>query len=327
MKLFMPQPASDIADLDAKIRRKLAASLEHIFERTGRSLGIERGECDRVLSSIAARRQKPSVFACYFELVLALKAGRTEEAAHIWSQLAFAAGEAAAFAIAPLTDEAMGEDAERFTRLLNASEKGPIFTAPDPAQWPAFEANVAVAFSILERADDALGAEVRALIAQLIGSAANDPALSFGSVSSLTLWGAVALNVEIHRRPLDIADSLVHESAHLLLFGYAGDEMLVRNPLSERFASPLRSDPRPMIGVFHATFVCARLHYFYRRLLDSRLIALAAGERREIEGRMAQMVGKFEDSAQLIADHAILTPVGEEVMRATAAYMSYAAAA
>ena len=41
-------------------------------------------------------------------------------------------------------------------------------------------------------------------------------------------------------------DLLVHESSHVLLFGVAAEEPLTRNPGTERYASPVRRDPRPI---------------------------------------------------------------------------------
>jgi hypothetical protein len=292
------------------MRAKLASSLRHIFDRTAAALSIEGAEFELTAAEIVAHRQAPSVFATYFELVFALKANRLEEAAYLWRRIAATVSDSPTPDVVPLTSEALGEDAARFVRLLNAGEKGPIFGPPDPVQWPVFAAGVAGAFSLLEQTDAALAAEIRSLIVQVIGSAPLSPARSFGGVTSLTLWGAVTLNSEIHRTPLEIAAGLVHEGAHALLFGYAVDERLVRNPDSERFSSPLRSDPRPMDGVFHATFVCARLHLFYRRLLERGPRRLRDVDTRAIERRMADLAGRFDDGAQLIADKASLTPLG-----------------
>ena len=139
---------------------------------------------------IRAHRQAPSVFADYFELVFALKAKRHDDAARLWRRIAAAVGGAPILEVAPLTEEALGEDAARFARLLNAGEKGPIFGPPDPSQWPAFAAGVAEAFSLLEETDAALAAEIRSLIVLVIGSAPLNPQGSFGGVTSLTLWGA-----------------------------------------------------------------------------------------------------------------------------------------
>jgi HEXXH motif-containing protein len=218
--------------------------------------------------------------------------------------------------VAPITAGALGKEAARFVRLLNARERGAIFGPPNAAQWAAFVAGVADTFSLLELTDAALAAEIRALIVLVIGSAPLTPALSFGGVTSLTLWGAVTLNSEIHPTPLEIADRLVHEGAHTLLFGYATDERLVRNPDSERFASPLRPDPRPMDGVFHATFVCALLHLFYHRLLERRPQSLggfdpryrkedgAAGQpvrrRRPADGRQSQFDSAGREDIALV---------------------------
>jgi len=309
------------------MRAKLASSLAHIFDRMASTLGIEDSELGPLLAEIMAHRQAPSVFATYFELVFALKAKRHDEAARLWRQIAAAVGQTPRFDVAPLTVEALGGDAARFARLLNAGENGPIFGPPDVAQWPAFATVVAEAFSLLEQADAALAAEIRALIVLVIGSAPLSPASSFGGVTSLTLWGAVTLNTELHRTPLEILDGLVHEGAHTLLFGYALDERLVRNPDSQRFASPLRSDPRPMDGVFHATFVCARLYLLYRRLLERRPEGLRGFDPRALERKMAELASRFDDGARLIADKASLTPLGEKVLRSSVDYMSHDAAA
>jgi hypothetical protein len=327
MEPFLPQSRTVVLDLDRRMRAKLASSLTHIFDRAAPALNVEEHGLGRLLAEIAAHRLAPSVFATYFELVFALKAKRLDEAAHLWRQIAAAVGYNPILDVTPLTGEAFGEDAARFVRLLNAGEKGPIFGPPDPSQWPAFATRVAEAFSLLEQTDAALAAEIRALIVLVIGSAPLSPALSFGGVTSLTLWGAVTLNTELHRTPLAIAEGLVHEGAHTLLFGYAVDERLVRNPDSERFASPLRSDPRPMDGVFHATFVCARLHLFYRRLLERRPQSLRDLDPRALEMKIAGLAARFHDGARLIADKAGLIPLGEKVLRSSVDYMSHDAAA
>jgi hypothetical protein len=77
MKFFLPQRGRVIADLDRRMRAKLASSLAHIFDRMASTLGIEDSELGPLLAEIMAHRQAPSVFATYFELVFALKASAT----------------------------------------------------------------------------------------------------------------------------------------------------------------------------------------------------------------------------------------------------------
>ena len=295
MPLFLPQSRRDIIDIDSKMRRKLAGSLDYIFSQTASALGVEGVDLPSATSAILAHRQHPGVFARYFELVFALKAKRHEEAARLIGEIAAMVRQTPSFETTFLARETMGGDAERYTRLLDA-------------------------------ADDAFAAEIRELVVQVIGAVPVSPTRSFGSVSSLTLWGAVVLNLALHPEPLAIIDGLVHEAAHLLLFGYAIDEPLVANPDSERFQSPLRSDARPMDGVFHATFVCARLHYLYRRLLERRPGLLSDVEIAACENRLELLALKFDDGAQVIADSARLTPTGERVLRSTLDYMCRVAA-
>ena len=71
---------------------------------------------------------------------------------------------------------------------------------------------------------------------------------------------------------LDTAQALAHESGHNLLFGFCASESLVENADEELFASPLRADPRPMDGVFHATYVVARMHQTLTRLLEANVL-------------------------------------------------------
>ncbi|WP_282888296.1 aKG-HExxH-type peptide beta-hydroxylase [Xanthobacter autotrophicus] len=284
-----------------------------------------------MFADVRDHRVQPCVFGCYFELVFALKAGRPEEAARLWRRIITLAAQDARHELVPLNEEKLGEDAARICRLLNAGEARPVIGPLDAgrlaAQWQTFVSDVEEALALIDHVDSDLGREVRALVVQIIGAAPFSPDATFGSDSSLMLWGAATLNVDIHRSSLQIAESLVHEAAHLLLFGLSNEEPLVRNPDSQRFSSPLRSDPRPMDGVFHATFVCSRLHLFYGRLLARGAPGGSALDRRQIEQTLAHLASRFDDGAGVVFGAADLTPLGDEVMRAAADYMSHAAAA
>jgi len=48
---------------------------------------------------------------------------------------------------------------------------------------------------------------------------------------------------------------LAHESAHDLLSAFAQQRPLVETRRTKLYPSPLRVDPRPMEGIYHATFV------------------------------------------------------------------------
>ena len=92
---------------------------------------------------------------------------------------------------------------------------------------------------------------------------------------------------------------------------------------SERFQSPLREDPRPMDGIYHATFVVARMHYAMQRLLASCLLDAASKEVAKLALQRHQRA--FADGIGTINQHGRLTERGAAVMSSAARYMARAA--
>ena len=114
------------------------------------------------------------------------------------------------------------------------------------------------------------------------------------------LWGGIIINADRKDGPLGMVQMLVHESAHNLLFGYAVDGHLVENDEEERYSSPLRPDPRPVEGIYHATFVVARMFMAVKSLLDSEVLPEADREqaRRDIRQPRPQLRERHGDAAQ-----------------------------
>jgi hypothetical protein len=91
----------------------------------------------------------------------------------------------------------------------------------------------------------------------------------FDGASTFYLWGAVFTTIE-GKSPVDLAQTLAHETGHLLLFGSMLGRPLVENEDDERYDSPLRRDPRPMEGVVHAAYVMDRHLHVVAMLRDPR---------------------------------------------------------
>jgi HEXXH motif-containing protein len=144
----------------------------------------------------------------------------------------------------------------------------------------------------------------------------------FGGVSVFDLWGALFVNPRRHSTVLETAEVLVHEATHSLLFGFCLDEPLVLNPISERYASPVREDARPMDGVFHGTYVIAMLCYLLRRLVDSGLLSVD-DQSRSLE-RLAQYGTPFDAGIKVIRDNGLLTETGRRVIDGAETYMKAA---
>jgi len=306
--------------LDRRARHALADSIAHVHAAGLRPPGIDHSEVERALAEIRAHRVNPGIFGCYYDMVLAARARQHGPAAALLGEILDRAAEHSALDVIPFSEQALGPDAERYNRLLDlAAETPALLAAPSPAQGQTFKTNVAAALALMARADAAMAAELRGLIVRIIGAVppAGAATRAFEGASSFMLWGAVVLNVDRHPTPLDVAAGLVHEAAHQLLFGLSQDAPLVENPRGEKFPSPLRRDPRPMLGVFHATFVCARLVQAYRRLHE----AAGAADRAAITGRLEDQKRQFWDGHEIMRRHASLTANGAAIMGEALAFM------
>ena len=109
-----------------------------------------------------------------------------------------------------------------------------------------------------------------------------------------------------------MVQALAHESGHNLLFGLCADGPLVENDDEERYASPLRPDPRPMDGLVHATYVSARMHQAMVRLRRSG--ALSRDQEAAADAAAADNRRAFLEGMHTIDRHAKLTELGAAVM-------------
>jgi HEXXH motif-containing protein len=142
----------------------------------------------------------------------------------------------------------------------------------------------------------------------------------FDGGSSYLLWGGLFLNATSHPDEVTMVEVMAHESAHLLLYACAADEALVENGDEELYRSPLRVDERPMDGIFHATFVSARMHWAMSRLLESGELDEEA--RRCAEAARMSDAQNFWSGHGVVAEHGRLTATGAAVMQAAAGYMA-----
>ena len=141
--------------------------------------------------------------------------------------------------------------------------------------------------------------------------------MTFDGCSSIERWGSILINSEQECSLLYRSETLVHETAHSLLFSMTCQEFRVLNDASERHTSPLRLDPRPLDGIYHAVFVLARMYFAMSEVAHSpsapevlRAEALSACERN---------AWNFRDGYAVLAEHARYTTRGREVIAASRA--------
>jgi len=322
--VFFPGSELSPSVLDAAMRASLADSLAHIHAAAARPMNVADAALAEVLSTIKAHRVGPGVFGRYYDVVFALQGRSYAQAGLLFREIIALADEEPSFATIPFTEAALGPDKERYARFIGLeTASAAALASPRSEDWLAFESNIAAAMELIGEADPALAAELRALVVQVVavGSNRGSGSQPFAGASSFMLWGAILLNAERHSTRLDVIGGLVHEAAHQLLFGLSIEKPLAENPISERYGSPLRNDPRPMDGIFHATFVCARIHYTYARLRDATKSHLDDEERRLIDERLGIYQQKFFDGLETVDRFGRLSANSHRIMRAATDYM------
>jgi len=303
------------------MRARLADTLNYLFGEVGDALNVDATLAKALAAQVRRSVQSPNRFGAYYEMVLALEDDALEEARAIAREL-LAPAEGSDLRIAAIDDRRPSE-AARYRRLLLTDPD--MAGAPESGLLADALSRIDSAFELLDRGFPAMSAEIRELLREIVIAAGpEDPkALTFDGASSYMLWGATLLNARGQTNVLDTAQALAHESGHNLLFGFCSSGSLVENPDDELFASPLRKDARPMDGVFHATYVIARMHQTLSRLLEAGV--LDTDEQEMALKDLSQHRRNFAAGDQVIREGARLTPLGSDLIESARAYMVAAA--
>lgn len=102
-------------------------------------------------------------------------------------------------------------------------------------------------------------------------------------------------------------EHIVHETSHLHLFAMMGEDPLFLNEENELFVSPIRPDKRPMMGIFHATFVLARIAGVFRRYLETHPTNRYAKE------TLKKTEKSFSEGYDIVKNQARLTSAGKDI--------------
>ena len=302
------------------MRFRLADTLDYVFSQVGDTIAVEPAAARRLTDSIRATKQSPHVFGAYYDLVFAIEGDDLDGARKLAAEL-FEHSPQAGTSITRIDERAEREE-DRYRRLFLADLHVEL---PDDALMADCRRRFDEAFELLDTGFPEMAAEIRELLREIVVAAGpEDPkALTFDGASCYMLWGAILLNARGQKTVLDTAQALAHESGHNLLFGFSSSGPLVENADDELFSSPLRKDPRPMDGVFHATYVVARMHQTLSRLIESGVLnteQIAAAQ-----SDLAAHARNFEIGDSVVREGGRLTAVGRETIEAAREYMASAA--
>jgi len=323
---FEPDAARARA-LDLRMRRELAASLRHVLAQCEGVLDYDHERLAALTEALDAGERYPAtVFGRYYMLVDSLLAGDRPGAARALRALAATEALPVGQSVRALADpDICPRSADYLDKLADELSEGLSLNPPSPEVVAAFETRYAAAMDLIRRAVPELAGEIEAIVNEVVPVAGGPRDRgTFEGGSHFQLWGALFLNAGMHETPLALAETVAHESAHSLLFGFCIEEPLVFNDDAERYPSPLRADPRPMDGIYHATFVSARMHWALSRLVESG--ALTPEQCHWAREAAAEDARNFAAGYRVVAEHGRLSDHGAALMEGARACMARAAA-
>lgn len=272
---FLPN-GERAAHLDLSMRQSLADSLSYLFQQLSNDFTFDQPQANRLIETLQkGENYSALLFALYTQLVMQLTDENYEEVERILAlmiqQKPLEKGQPE---FVRLDHSSFGGQGHLLAELMNVEGTGKAqIQSPEDGSDAVFAQRLQSSLSLISQALPDFSQEVTAIISQVIMvEPVAGSELMFDGGSSYMLWGGLFLNVHAHGGQAQLIEVLAHESAHVLLFGFAANEPLCLNPPEATYSSPLRCDPRPMEGVYHATYVSARMFWAMKTLLDADVL-------------------------------------------------------
>lgn len=321
-------PSADLANaFDIKMRERLADSLRYLSEATQEVINLSEIELQAGLEHIQSYPILPEKFSAYYTLVSLIIDEAYTAANDCFSEILNFEESLDGFKVVPFKDPQQ----DRRSRLyLDQIDTDPdfdfrVFEAKSD-DYERAERLIWQSLELLDTEDPTLSTEIKALLKRVMLGAGPDKnsglKTTFDGASAPGLWGAILLNAVEPKDVVDMVQTLAHESCHNLLFGYCIDTELVENSDEERYSSPLRVDLRPIDGIFHATFVLARMHYAAAQIATSH--SLSNELQKKAQSEMQQRAKNFYDGYGTLEKHALYTETGRALIESAKKYMDSA---
>lgn len=307
---------------DIRMRMRLVASLRYLHEFTQDDLDIPQSLLEQGLNLILEAPIMPDYFASYYELVEAIQDEDYQRAQALFEETLNPAHASDEIDIFQFQDPESDPRSKRFKTKVDTEPQMPFPIHPvDDTDFARARELIYESIALLERCAPELHAEVEEILCAIcIGAGPKKKGdYTFDGASAFELWGSILLNGNEAKDVVDMVQTLAHETCHVMLFGYCIDGTLVNNPDDERYASPLRVDPRPIDGIYHATFVLARMYYSAEKLRDSGL--LSPELQTKVESELEQRAKSFYDGLGTLKAHADYSPNGAGLIASAEAYM------
>jgi|GEM_PF-4144362 len=297
------------------IVRELFESLVYIYGELGKGFQQKKLETTALIQSKSFNPRSPLMYHRTQQLVKAAQEGNESQVVKIAEDIHAFIKKNDSFQIKHYCQKELGEDYVTIADQIFGSSYGeqPIVNL-DEEEFSKAKKNFLIGLELVKKYAPEADREVNTLWTKIFLGRANPNSgkSGFGGVTSLMLWGAAFVNVDSYNTPLRAAECIVHEVTHALLFALNASTLLVLNPISGRYSSPLRSDPRPMDGIYHATIVCARVASFYEAMAQDE--SNAKDLRNQAQELYKRNQTLFLDGYKTISSDGKLSDLAEEIL-------------
>ena len=257
-----------------------------------------------------ATKFSPAIFTYFIKLVNACKSGKVAEiidALHYLNVLDASTIFDSAFKISSILTEPWEMD---FITCLRGHEmpngnNEPMLVLPIlTSDLSYYENIVSTFFELIQKADSDFYGEFQANVTRL--KLFNGKALK--AATAAEIFGTIVMRIPNVTEDIDLhfAENLIHEASHLQLDMLLAFDEMVLNDDSERYSAPLRIDTRPMLGIFHATFVLSRMVRLFTKFTE-------VDSRAAVRFKLEQFRKQFEQGFETVHKHGRLTERGQLV--------------
>ncbi len=253
----------------------------------------------------------PRLHALHSSLVEALKNNDVKEVLSLLPSLSQVLENhpyASSFGVSTITSEAWEQEVLESLKEQNRNQYGklPTIDCVDKNGLVKYGSKIAESLLFLKKASPLFYDEFEAYVAEiklfnsdrLVGM--TDPRV-FGSI--YLCIPNTDLSAEVY-----FCEHIIHETSHLHLNTLFAQDCLILNDPNERYAAPIRPDPRPMYGIFHATFVLSRMVRIFHQLV--KLL-----ENSSYSKCLAVFQKQFLNGYATVTNHAKLTQLGQKIVR------------
>ncbi|WP_133140170.1 aKG-HExxH-type peptide beta-hydroxylase [Legionella genomosp. 1] len=256
----------------------------------------------------------PWLYAQYFWLLEAMRSDSVLEVNRIIRDIIFNTQW-----IITKTQVSLGlqEDWEKkiFAEEVNIAFGSDPLNAYTPPQSELFEFQnqVSNALQLIKSADNCFMEEIETFVSAIYLVKSD---VQIVGATSPKFFGAIYLSLPDGNSSefsnLLLIEHLVHETSHLFLNSVLAHDPLILNEEDEHYVSPIRSDLRPMLGIYHTSFVLSRVIRVFKKLKRLDLF-----NNQSLEVCISNLSDKYQQAFSTANAEGIHTELGKQILLST----------